>query len=73
MFGLPSDGVKYDEVLEMLEVFGTKVIPEFDKDPIHSTTRMRAEAKPKYQEFNFPIDANLSVPGLPVNALKPLN
>ncbi|MEI6701004.1 MAG: LLM class flavin-dependent oxidoreductase [Actinomycetota bacterium] len=72
VFGLPSDGVKYDEVLEMLEVFGTKVIPEFDKDPIHSTTRMRAEAKPKYQEFNFPIDANLSVPGLPDNALKPL-
>ena len=51
VFGLPSDSMEHDEVLEMLEVFGTKVIPEFDKDEVHSTTRYRATAKRKYPDF----------------------
>jgi hypothetical protein len=52
----------------VLEVFGTKVIPEFDKDEIHSTTRYRATAKPKYPEFGFEVP-EIQVPGLPTNAL----
>lgn len=68
VFGLPSDSLEHEEVLEMLEIFGSKVIPEFDKDPVHRTTRMRAEAKPKYPPFGFPVP-DLAVPGLPTNAL----
>jgi hypothetical protein len=33
VFGIPNEGFEHDEVLEMIELFGTKVIPEFDKDP----------------------------------------
>ena len=68
VFGLPSDSMEHDEVLEMLEVFGTKVIPEFDKDEVHSTTRYRATAQRKYPEFGFPVP-DIEVPGLPTNAL----
>ncbi len=68
VFGLPSDSLEHEEVLEMLEIFGSKVIPEFDADPVHRTTRMRAEAKPKYPTFGFPVP-DLAVPGLPTNAL----
>ena len=68
VFGLPSDSMEHDEVLEMLEVFGTKVIPEFDKDETHSTTRYRATAQRKYPEFGFPVP-DIEVPGLPTNAL----
>ena len=67
-FGLPSDSMEHDEVLEMLEVFGTKVIPEFDKDETHSTTRYRATAQRKYPEFGFDVP-DIQVPGLPTNAL----
>jgi alkanesulfonate monooxygenase SsuD/methylene tetrahydromethanopterin reductase-like flavin-dependent oxidoreductase (luciferase family) len=45
-FGFPID-LAHDEALECIEVFGTKVIPEFDKDPVHSTTRYRDAAMPK--------------------------
>jgi alkanesulfonate monooxygenase SsuD/methylene tetrahydromethanopterin reductase-like flavin-dependent oxidoreductase (luciferase family) len=31
-------------ILRSIETFGTKVLPEFDKDPVHSTTRMREAA-----------------------------
>jgi len=41
-----------DEAIENLEVFGKHVIPEFDKDPVHRTTRMRETAVPKYKPFN---------------------
>ena len=37
----PIEGMEHDEVLEMLELFGDKVIPEFDKDPEHSTDHYR--------------------------------
>jgi alkanesulfonate monooxygenase SsuD/methylene tetrahydromethanopterin reductase-like flavin-dependent oxidoreductase (luciferase family) len=47
VFGMPND-LEYDEALEIIETFGTKVIPQFDKDPVHSTTRYRQKAvKPK--------------------------
>ena len=46
-----GDG-SYDEALEMIEVFGKSVIPEFDRDPVISTDRYRATAKPKYSTFN---------------------
>jgi alkanesulfonate monooxygenase SsuD/methylene tetrahydromethanopterin reductase-like flavin-dependent oxidoreductase (luciferase family) len=70
VFGLPGDNVQPDEVLEMIELFGTKVIPEFDKDPVHSTTRYREQAVRKYPDFTHPVP-DLSVEVLPTNAMKP--
>ena len=64
VFGLPSDSMEHEEVLEMLEVFGTKVIPEFDKDEVHSTTRYRATAQRKYPDFASDVP-DIEVPGLP--------
>lgn len=46
-FGVPND-VSHEEALEMVELFGQKVIPEFDKDPVISTDRYRAQAQPKF-------------------------
>jgi alkanesulfonate monooxygenase SsuD/methylene tetrahydromethanopterin reductase-like flavin-dependent oxidoreductase (luciferase family) len=51
-FGLPGDATSYEEALELIETFGTHVIPEFDKDPVVSTDRYRARAKPKFPMFN---------------------
>ena len=56
----------------MLEVFGQKVIPEFDKDPVHSTTRYRETAVPKYPMFNHPVP-DIHIPRLPANAILPLS
>jgi alkanesulfonate monooxygenase SsuD/methylene tetrahydromethanopterin reductase-like flavin-dependent oxidoreductase (luciferase family) len=42
-FGFPND-LSHDEAEEVIELFGTKVIPEFDSDPVHSTTRYRDAA-----------------------------
>ena len=33
VFGLPIEGMYHEEVLACLELFGDKVIPEFDTDP----------------------------------------
>jgi alkanesulfonate monooxygenase SsuD/methylene tetrahydromethanopterin reductase-like flavin-dependent oxidoreductase (luciferase family) len=68
VFGVPNDGVSHEEVLEMLELFGTKIIPEFDKDPVHSTTRYRQTAKRKYPEFAHPVP-EVDVTVLPSSAL----
>jgi alkanesulfonate monooxygenase SsuD/methylene tetrahydromethanopterin reductase-like flavin-dependent oxidoreductase (luciferase family) len=54
VFGVPNDSVSQDEVIECLEMFGKHVIPEFDKDTVHSTTRYREKAVPKYPPFNNP-------------------
>jgi alkanesulfonate monooxygenase SsuD/methylene tetrahydromethanopterin reductase-like flavin-dependent oxidoreductase (luciferase family) len=43
VFGFPND-LSHDEALECIELFGTHVIPEFDHDPVHSTTRYRQAA-----------------------------
>jgi alkanesulfonate monooxygenase SsuD/methylene tetrahydromethanopterin reductase-like flavin-dependent oxidoreductase (luciferase family) len=72
VFGLPGDGMAHDEALEMLELFGTKVIPEFDPDPVHSTTRYRQTARRKYPDFAEPVPG-VGVEVLPTNALLPLD
>lgn len=51
-FGLPGDATSYEEAVEIIETFGREVIPEFDKDPVVSTVRYRASAKPKFPTFN---------------------
>jgi alkanesulfonate monooxygenase SsuD/methylene tetrahydromethanopterin reductase-like flavin-dependent oxidoreductase (luciferase family) len=68
VFGLPADGMGHDETLECIELFGSKVIPEYDKDPVHSTTRYREQAKPKYPAFNAP-PTDLVPEALPEHAL----
>jgi alkanesulfonate monooxygenase SsuD/methylene tetrahydromethanopterin reductase-like flavin-dependent oxidoreductase (luciferase family) len=55
-FGTPDEGYTHDQTIEMIECFGKYVIPEFDKDPVHSTTRMRVAAEPKFPMFNNPVD-----------------
>ncbi len=54
VFGLPQD-LYPDEVVELLELFGDKVIPEHDKDRVHSTDRYRSTAVPKYGPFSRPL------------------
>jgi alkanesulfonate monooxygenase SsuD/methylene tetrahydromethanopterin reductase-like flavin-dependent oxidoreductase (luciferase family) len=71
VFGLPGEGFEHEEVLEMLELFGDKVIPEFDPDPVHSTDRYRATARRKYPEFSRPVP-DVKVQVIPTSALKPL-
>jgi alkanesulfonate monooxygenase SsuD/methylene tetrahydromethanopterin reductase-like flavin-dependent oxidoreductase (luciferase family) len=44
VFGVPND-LSHQEALECIEIFGTKVIPEFDRDPVHSTDRYRDSAR----------------------------
>ena len=51
-FGLPGDATSYEEAIELIETFGTYVIPEFDSDPVVSTDRYRATAQPKFPTFN---------------------
>jgi alkanesulfonate monooxygenase SsuD/methylene tetrahydromethanopterin reductase-like flavin-dependent oxidoreductase (luciferase family) len=67
VFGLPNDGMPHDEVLEMIELFGTKVIPHYDTDPVHSTTHYRKTATRRYPDFTEPVP-DLSVELLPSNA-----
>ena len=68
VFGLPADCVADEEVHEMLELFGTKVIPEFDRDPVHSTTRAREHAVRTYPDFAGPVP-EITVDALPTNAI----
>jgi hypothetical protein len=56
------------EVMEMIELFGTKVIPLFDSDPVHSTTRYREAAVRKYADFAHPVP-DLAVEVLPTTAM----
>jgi hypothetical protein len=68
-FGLPIEGLYHEEILACLELFGDKVIPEFDKDRTHSTDRYRAQAQPKYGMFSHPLP-EFEVPQvLPTSAL----
>ena len=50
VFGMPNN-LTHDEATECLELFGDKVIPNWDKDPVHRTTRMRETARPKFGPF----------------------
>jgi alkanesulfonate monooxygenase SsuD/methylene tetrahydromethanopterin reductase-like flavin-dependent oxidoreductase (luciferase family) len=54
VFGMPADGMAHEQVLECIELFGSKVIPEWDRDPVHSTTRYREMAVPRYPVFDNP-------------------
>lgn len=69
VFGMPADGMHHEQVLECIELFGTRVIPEWDKDKIHSTTRYRETARPKYPVFNAEPAADLRAEQLPEHAL----
>lgn len=71
VFGLPGEGLEHEEVLECLELFGDKVIPEYDTDRIHSTDRYRATATRKYPEFTTPVP-DVKVEVIPNTALLPL-
>ena len=51
VFGMPADGMAHEQVLECIELFGSQVIPEYDRDPVHSTTRYREAARPKHPMF----------------------
>lgn len=44
VFGMPNHLSK-EETLECIELFGKEVIPNFDTDPVHRTTRFREEAE----------------------------
>jgi alkanesulfonate monooxygenase SsuD/methylene tetrahydromethanopterin reductase-like flavin-dependent oxidoreductase (luciferase family) len=70
VFGVPDEGYTHDETLEMIEVFGNEVIPEFDRDPVHSTTRYRQTAQRRYSDYNHPLPEGLDaveVPQFPVS------
>ena len=73
VFGIPNEGFEHDEVLEMIELFGSKVIPQFDTDPVHRTSKFRATAQRKYPDFAHPFPDELRNPEvIPTNALIPL-
>jgi alkanesulfonate monooxygenase SsuD/methylene tetrahydromethanopterin reductase-like flavin-dependent oxidoreductase (luciferase family) len=42
-FGMLSSSIERDTCEEAVETFGTHVLPLYDKDPMHSTTRQRLE------------------------------
>lgn len=72
VFGVPNEGFEHEEVLESLELFGKHVIPNFDKDPVHSTTKMRAQAQPKHPMFANDLPDFDMPTVIPSNALLPL-
>ena len=43
VFGMLSSTMPIEVACEAVETFGRHVLPEFDKDPEHSTTRQRRE------------------------------
>jgi alkanesulfonate monooxygenase SsuD/methylene tetrahydromethanopterin reductase-like flavin-dependent oxidoreductase (luciferase family) len=68
-FGVPDEGFTHDDCVEMIEVFGDQVIPNFDKDPVHSTTKARETAQRKYPDFTAPIPEGLENTEPPVFAI----
>ena len=47
IFGVLNNTLPLEVAQESLEVFGRDLIPAFDADPVHSTTRQReAQARP---------------------------
>ncbi len=56
VFAAPDEGYTHDQTVEMIEIFGKHVIPEFDTDPVHSTTRYRQNAVPRFPVFNGEVD-----------------
>jgi alkanesulfonate monooxygenase SsuD/methylene tetrahydromethanopterin reductase-like flavin-dependent oxidoreductase (luciferase family) len=43
-FSPTTNNLPAEKVIESMELFGKEVIPQFDKDPVHSTTRFREAA-----------------------------
>ena len=41
VFGMLSTTMPIETAIEAVETFGTHVLPEFDQDPVHSSTRQR--------------------------------
>ncbi|MBS1848170.1 MAG: LLM class flavin-dependent oxidoreductase, partial [Actinobacteria bacterium] len=72
VFGIPNEGFEHEEVLEMLEIFGDRVIPEFDTDPEHRTAKMRATAKPKHPLFSTTPEDLRRPEVIPTNAMLPI-
>ena len=72
VFGLPIEGMAHEQILEMIEVFGEQVIPEYDTDRTHSTDHYRAMAERRFPEFGYPLPDNLDVSVIPSSALLPL-
>ena len=44
VFGLLSSTMERDIAIETIETFGKHVLPAFDTDPVHRTTRQREAA-----------------------------
>jgi hypothetical protein len=47
VFGILATTLPQEACLHTCELFGTQVIPRFDRDPVHSTTRYREAALEK--------------------------
>jgi alkanesulfonate monooxygenase SsuD/methylene tetrahydromethanopterin reductase-like flavin-dependent oxidoreductase (luciferase family) len=45
VFGLLSSTMDRELAIETIETFGKHVLPEFDRDPVHRTTRFRDAAR----------------------------
>jgi alkanesulfonate monooxygenase SsuD/methylene tetrahydromethanopterin reductase-like flavin-dependent oxidoreductase (luciferase family) len=43
-FSPTTNNMHQDQIIESMELFGREVIPQFDTDPVHRTTRMRDAA-----------------------------
>ena len=43
VFGLLSSSMPRELAVETIETFGTHVLPQFDRDPVHRTTRLREQ------------------------------
>jgi alkanesulfonate monooxygenase SsuD/methylene tetrahydromethanopterin reductase-like flavin-dependent oxidoreductase (luciferase family) len=65
-FGVPDEGFQHEEVLEMLEIFGNEVIPEYDTDPVHSTTKYRKSAARRYPDFAHPVPEGIDIATPPI-------
>ncbi len=72
VFGLPVEGMSHEQHLEMIELFGDRVIPEYDRDRTHSTDHYRATAERCYPDFRYPVPESVDVGILPTSALLPL-
>ncbi len=46
VFGMLDNTLPVEIAQESLELFGRDIIPEFDRDPVHSTTRQREAQRP---------------------------
>jgi Ca2+-binding EF-hand superfamily protein len=45
-FGMLSSSMSIESCEEAVETFGKHLLPVFDKDPVHSTTKQRLAAGP---------------------------